>query len=358
MSKSKGPSASSLGARGPRAHRAKEYMYTLVNTSERLDSALETLRSVSEEGPNLAVDGEGVNYSRRGTLSLIVIATRDHVFLFDILELGKRVFDRGLREILEDPTREKLMFDCREDSDILWHQYHVKLDGVLDLQLLQIMFCNRDNSDLSPFGRNRAAVAPCVKVLSLLRCLELYTDDVTCIEIKKSVGSTFVQSPEQWMVRPIPSDMINYACVDVSTLFILYEKMKMGDLDMRRLKVASTCYVSLKRSIKNRRYDNFEKNGYLPLNVIPEKGYVNFSPYQSSEGPECVGCQRCFPREAFTKTQLRNGEQKCKVCRKVKYNIDVQRNKEENCKSDSSEDDSDTPEDDTSILTSDYDYDY
>ncbi|XP_013379994.1 piRNA biogenesis protein EXD1 [Lingula anatina] len=345
-------------SKGARAHRAREYMHTLVDTRERLDTALKTLRSVSEEGPNLAVDGEGFDYSRRGRLSLIVIATRDHVFLFDIVKLGKRVFDRGLRKILEDPTREKLMFDCREDSDILWHQYNVELDGVLDIQLLQVMFCRRDDSDLSPFGRQRGALAPCVKVLSLLHCLEQYADDVTSTKIKKSVGSTFAQSPEQWMVRPIPSDMIKYACVDVSTLFVLYDKMKMGKRNMRRLKVASARYVSLKRSIKKRRYDIFERNGYLPLNVIPEKGHVDFSPYQSSKGPKCVGCQRRFPREAFTKTQLRNGEQKCKVCRKVKHSIDVQRNKEENCESDSSEDDSDTSEDDSSVSTSDNDDDY
>ncbi|XP_013401994.1 piRNA biogenesis protein EXD1-like [Lingula anatina] len=156
MSKSKDPSASSLGARGPRAHGAREYMYTLVDTKERLDSALETLRSVSKEGPNLAVDGHGFEYSRKGKLCLIAIATRDHVFLFDIIKLGELVFDRGLREILEDPTREKLMFDCREDSDILWHKHHVKLDGVLDIQLLQVMHNRGKNNPISsPVSRKR-----------------------------------------------------------------------------------------------------------------------------------------------------------------------------------------------------------
>ncbi|XP_013408812.1 piRNA biogenesis protein EXD1-like [Lingula anatina] len=312
--------------------------YTLVDTKEGLETALKTLKSVSKEGPNLAVDGEGVDYSRRGTLSLLAVATRDHVFLFDMIKLGQLVFDRGLREILEDPTREKLMFDCREDSDILWHNHHVKLDGVLDIQILQVMYSNRDNSDLSPFGQKRCAIAPCEKVFSLLHCLVHYTDVVTSIKINKSVGSFFFLSTKKWMDRPLPADMIKYACVEVSTLFGLYEKMKMSNEDMRRLKTASSRYADLKRSLTVRRFDEFEKNGYLPLHIIPPKGSVGFSDYQSNKGTECTGCKRRFPREAFTYTQLRKGEQKCRVCRKVKNDNDVESNREDNWARDCSDD--------------------
>ncbi|XP_013381440.1 piRNA biogenesis protein EXD1 [Lingula anatina] len=312
-----GATAGPSGIYKPPADGAADY--TLVDTQEDLESALKTLRSVRKEGPNLAVDGEGDNYSRKGKLSLIAIATRDHAFLFDVLKLGAIVFDRGLREILEDPTREKLMFDCREDSDILWHQFRVKLDGVQDIQLLQIMHSKRDNPDISPINRRRGCVAFCEKVFSLMRCLEVYTHDVTSIEVKKSIGSTFPLSTHQWAIRPIPKNMIKYACVDVCTLFVLYDKMKMGDEDMRRLKVASARYVDLKRSLIARRYDIYERNGYLPLNIIPPKESVGLgtSWYLSNGGPECMGCKRRFPREAFIDTDLRKGTQKCRVCLKV-----------------------------------------
>ena len=31
------------------------------------------------------------------------------------------------------------MFDCRHDADALWHLYGVYLDGVLDLQLMDVL---------------------------------------------------------------------------------------------------------------------------------------------------------------------------------------------------------------------------
>ena len=45
-----------------------------------------------------------------------------------------------LQSILESTTQEKLMFDCRGQSDALWHQFQVKLAGVLGLQLLEVLY--------------------------------------------------------------------------------------------------------------------------------------------------------------------------------------------------------------------------
>lgn len=66
------------------------------------------------------------------------VAAPDHVRLFDVALLGRAVFDDGsepLRGLLEDPAVTKLMFDCRRDSDALFHQFQVRLAGVLDVQL-------------------------------------------------------------------------------------------------------------------------------------------------------------------------------------------------------------------------------
>ena len=62
-----------------------------------------------------------------------------------MLKLGQVIFSSELGEILEDKSRKKLMFDCRQDSDALWHQFEVKLSEVLDLQLLEVIF-RRENS--------------------------------------------------------------------------------------------------------------------------------------------------------------------------------------------------------------------
>jgi len=46
--------------------------------------------------------------SRKGAL---IVATKEKVYIFDVLKLGQTVFSGGLDEILEDKSREKLMFD-------------------------------------------------------------------------------------------------------------------------------------------------------------------------------------------------------------------------------------------------------
>ena len=41
-----------------------------------------------------------------------------------------------LKKLLEDPMVTKVTFDCRTDSEALWHQFKVRLQGTLDLQIL------------------------------------------------------------------------------------------------------------------------------------------------------------------------------------------------------------------------------
>ena len=46
---------------------------------------------------------------------------------------------QGIRELLEDPDFPKIFFDCRQDSDALFHQFGVLLRGVRDLQLMELL---------------------------------------------------------------------------------------------------------------------------------------------------------------------------------------------------------------------------
>ena len=49
--------------------------------------------------------------------------------------MGARAFEEGrLRELLESTRVLKLVFDCRGDSDALYHQRSVKLRNVYDVQ--------------------------------------------------------------------------------------------------------------------------------------------------------------------------------------------------------------------------------
>ena len=50
----------------------------------------------------IAVSLEGQFLGRHGKLSLITFATPEMVYMFDVVSIGSRCFDLGLREILED----------------------------------------------------------------------------------------------------------------------------------------------------------------------------------------------------------------------------------------------------------------
>ena len=108
--------------------------YLLVDGEADLNKAISELREYMKRNETMiAVDCEGISLSKKGQITVLITATREKVYLFDVLTIGKFIFCSGLKEILEDKEQEKLMFDYRQDSDALWYQFNVKLAGVLDL---------------------------------------------------------------------------------------------------------------------------------------------------------------------------------------------------------------------------------
>lgn len=109
-------------------------MYSVV---DRLDACTEALRYINAY-KELAVDCEGYNLGRSGTLTLLQIATPDkRVYLFRIQDPDARekMMAAGLRAVLESSAVKKIMHDCRNDSDALYHHAGVSLKGVIDTQM-------------------------------------------------------------------------------------------------------------------------------------------------------------------------------------------------------------------------------
>ena len=308
--------------------------YWLVDNDVDLKKALAELKGKLEQNTRLAVDCEGVSLSRKGELTVIVVATEEKAYIFDVLKLRRAIFTEGLGEILEDKSREKLTFDCRQDSDALWHQFSVKLTGVLDLQLLEILY-RRENAEATSQSSTKCKRASqrtreVEKIYGFKRCLETYVQDEEMVKIKKEGMKVFKKNDdarEVWKKRPLSEQLVQYCFVDAMGMFKLYEKFK--DVESRekpRLRVASERYVDLYRGRAERLYDGYETNNFLPLDIIPEKGSLNF-PYPDTK---CTRCHREFSREEFSFTQLRNGEQKCRVCKEVKRLDDVAQNRYDN----------------------------
>jgi exonuclease 3'-5' domain-containing protein 1 len=91
--------------------------------------AIEEIRQAIQKGETIAVDCEGVELSRFGSVTLVNIAVRGQVYLIDVLIIGSAAYDRGLRSILEDKSIQKLMF-LSVLLQSLFYQTRTVLDNV------------------------------------------------------------------------------------------------------------------------------------------------------------------------------------------------------------------------------------
>ncbi|XP_033645073.1 piRNA biogenesis protein EXD1-like isoform X2 [Asterias rubens] len=289
--------------------------YEVVDEEEQIEPALEKLRKGL---PLLAVDLEGEKLNRKGELAIVSVATENDTFLFDIKTLGSKVFDKGLMDLLQDPDRQKLMFDCRQDSDCLWHKYNVKLTNVLDLQLMEVIHRGDASTHQQLNLRTNKRVLDVPRVLGFQKCLEDYVKDEDLIKAKKGLES---HSDGVWLTRPLRKSFLRYAAADVIGMLRLFKVLSETGNVLNLLRDVSNRYVDFYRLKEDRSYDNYEGNPFLPWRI--------FQSYYSTE-VKCVGCKRLFPSADFTTTQKREGVQKCPVCRKVKNVKDVQKSREYN----------------------------
>ena len=239
----------------------------LTSPGEALDRALRACVSSDV----LAVDLEGVSMSRVGPVTLLQVAARDRVFLFDAQALGTaELFERAVRPessedgdaedgdagartlrcVLEDPRITKLMFDCRVDSDALFHQHGVALRGVFDVQLADVASRRRKNLAVPLLSgmpkcaaRHLAGASGATK--QSLAALDADPDDrsvtragaaseaeaVTRVteHLKTKVKALYAPDKggdaQLWALRPISEDARRYAALDVWLLLRIHRAM-------------------------------------------------------------------------------------------------------------------------------------
>jgi len=118
----------------------------LVDTLDLLDLCLNDITSKSVS--RLAVDLEGIDLSRNGTISLIQIISNSStsVWVVDVFTLGAEAFShtnpqgQSLKSVLEDSETMKIFWDVRNDSDALFSLYGINVEGVYDAQLLEVAY--------------------------------------------------------------------------------------------------------------------------------------------------------------------------------------------------------------------------
>lgn len=203
--------------------------YTIVDDAISLSAALCSLNGVcSTAKPILYVDLEGINLCRHGSISILQIyqSEQDRVYLIDVHRLGASAFETKsndgsstLKTVLENKCIARAFFDVRNDSDALYNQFDVYLQGVVDLQLMELKTRTRSKRLLN----------------GLARCLEnLFAQSHMIVEAAewrraKQAGLQLFAPDrggayEVFNIRPMKQEIVDYCIQDVTFLPKLYDE--------------------------------------------------------------------------------------------------------------------------------------
>lgn len=239
-----------------------------ANAAEEMEKCLETLRAA----PVIAVDCEGVMMSRTGPVTVLQFAAKDAIFLIDVQDLGRDAFgargSNGLLDLLESEEQLKLMFDCRMDSDALFHQFDVRLGNVMDVQLLDI-------AARRSLGKMVERVSGIAKATdSHLTSAETAVAEDLKVRVKKLYSK---DESDLWALRPFTDDVRRYAALDVWLLIKLYVKISFDLRDDKDDWVDRARNASAKRVLEFRELEVAVQQGVFTEEntVAPSFWYVS-----------------------------------------------------------------------------------
>lgn len=194
---------------------------TIMDSVAAVVILIDCIKDLSTQPPSLYLDIEGVNLSRNGSIPIIQLYAlpKIHIFLIDIHVLQGQAFDTPnelettLRSVLESNSIPKVFFDVRNDADALFAKYQISMQGVHDVQLLEVA----------------ARKFPKTRVAGLARCIE--NDTPLTAKAKEAwkatkqaglalfateLGGTY----EVFNDRPLRKDIVDYCTQDV--VYLLY----------------------------------------------------------------------------------------------------------------------------------------
>ena len=170
--------------------------------------------------PNLYLGLEGDSHDRTGTISIfqLYVEPLNEVYLFDISALGVAAFATStnealcLKNVLQDGNIKKAFFDPRQDSAVLYTSYGIKLQGVIDVQ---VMHC--------------AVTDPTKCVLSFQKCvaeLPFKDEELQAVKKVKDKGHSLYKDDDGAVFdeRPLPLKLLQYCIEDVVLLAVLYKQ--------------------------------------------------------------------------------------------------------------------------------------
>ncbi|KAL3147995.1 hypothetical protein ABBQ38_014291 [Trebouxia sp. C0009 RCD-2024] len=207
--------------------------YTVVDDAISLSTALCSLNVVSITAkPILYVDLEGINLCRHGSISILQIyqSEQDHVYLIDVHRLGASAFktksndgSATLKSVLENKLLAKAFFDVRNDSDALYNQFDVYLQGVVDLQLMELRTRTRSKKLLN--GLARCSRESFCQVAHDSGSSRMETGEASWTPpFAPERGGAY----EVFNIRPMKQEIVDYCIQDVTFLPKLYDEYSQG----------------------------------------------------------------------------------------------------------------------------------
>ena len=106
--------------------------------------------SEDAEPERVALDCEGVNLSRLGSVELISVGFSPmEVFLVEVGGEPDPDILKAVKELFEDAKVTKIIHDCRMDSDALFHLHDIKLNNVHDTSCFHAEITGRADDNLN-----------------------------------------------------------------------------------------------------------------------------------------------------------------------------------------------------------------
>lgn len=253
----------------------------------------------------ICFDAEGVDLGRYGELTIATMqgiagkaaaAAADEeqpdtpIYVIDVMAIGgKTAFSKsrqsGLCKILEDKSIVKITFDCRSDSDALYHQFGVSLSGSFDLQLYDQAIRIHKGGELPP-QRNPYLKYGIPFVSGMRRVLEKYSCQNNDILKDKSLAP-HKMNMSIWRHRPLSEICVDYAARDVHALKVLWHEMNhcgVPDYLMKKVVLHSKYYEGFFRDRK--RHVDHVRDKLIIMEELPIITVEELPPNHPKKKPE------------------------------------------------------------------------
>ena len=240
---------------------------TVVSGCDKLVDFLDAIKGKTI----VTFDVEGVNLSRIGrpTLCSVGINSSDHVnvFVFDISDETaehQKMQIRILRDFLESTTITKIIHDCRQDSDSLNEFFGIRIVNVFDTSVYNMEIKGSSQRD------------------NLNNTLASYDCPINPDRHNKAF---YKKRPNYWLERPLTAEQITSAAQDVTSLFLLRERI-----------------LHHMNNVRNYRQNEIRKASEEAISEFREKRFVHYMAMPESKLWFNIGTSRIRLRDIETQS--------------------------------------------------------